>query len=182
MELVHSLPVPHPHLMGIPEIVLAASLVVVFIVTNWMKSHKKISDQTFRKIATWTQVVGGTLFSILSWEASRNGLINMEHAFERATHYLGLGFTQLLIAVVIIGLGIGAYRFKRRNKKWYGIVEVIIGVLSAVVVARSLAPNGLDLAKWSTLAGCSYVIARGLGNRKEAAKDAEKALSASPSL
>jgi hypothetical protein len=43
--------------------------------------------------------------------------------------------------------------------------------LSAVIVARSLGPDKLDLVKWSTLAGCAYVIARGLGSYDEAKKE-----------
>jgi hypothetical protein len=99
-----------------------------------------------------------------------------ERAIQRIMSYLGLGNTQLLIASVIIGLGFVAFWFKLWNKKWYGNVEIAVGILSAVVVARSLGPNRLDLAKWSTLAGCAYIIARGLGNRDDAKKEAEKLL------
>jgi 4-hydroxybenzoate polyprenyltransferase len=89
----------------------------------------------------------------------------LANAFNWVLNKLGLQFTQLLIAFLIMGIGTGAYFFKRKNQKWYGIVEILIGFLSAVVVAGSLLPHKLDLAKWATLAGSAYVVARGLENR-----------------
>jgi hypothetical protein len=77
---------------------------------------------------------------------------------------LGLQLTQLLIASLVTGLGIGAYKFKSFNQKWYGVVEVGVGFLSAVFVAGTLTPGKLELAKWATLGGAAYVVQRGLGN------------------
>jgi len=78
---------------------------------------------------------------------------------------VGLRATQLLIAFIIVGIGVGAYNFKRKNQKWYGTLEVLVGFFSAVFVAGSMAPHTIDLAKWATLAGSAYVVARGLENR-----------------
>lgn len=92
----------------------------------------------------------------------RQGLTRV---FDWLLSELGLQVTQLLIAGFVAIAGITAYWFKRKNQKWYGMVEIGVGVLSAVFVAGTLTPHKLDLARWSTLAGSAYVIARGLENR-----------------
>jgi hypothetical protein len=160
-------------LMKILEAVLAVLVVVAFAIATWLKSHNKISDTQSHAAVGITQLVGGLLYAILSWQASSHGVTRMEHLFERVLNYLGLELTQFAIAVLIIGLGFAASWYKRKNKKWYGNIEIFVGMSSALVVARSLGPNAFDLAKWSTLAGCSYVIARGLGDHKEGMRDAK---------
>jgi hypothetical protein len=54
-------------------------------------------------------------------------------------------------------------------------VEVVVGFLSALFVAGTLAPGRLDLAKWATLAGTAYVVARGLENFKKGKKKPDTA-------
>ena len=81
---------------------------------------------------------------------------------------LGIQNTQIIIGVAAIVVGVLAYQFKRRNQKWYGVVEVAVGALSALAVAANISPGKLELAKWSTLAGSAYVIARGLSNYVDA--------------
>ena len=104
---------------------------------------------------------------------------NVRRVFSWLITKLGLELTQFLIALTVTAIGVAAFSFKRKNKKWYGNVEVIVGILSAFFVARSMGPNKFDLAKWSTLAGCAYVIARGLGNRDDALKEGQNRLTPS---
>jgi hypothetical protein len=79
--------------------------------------------------------------------------------------------TQLLIAAGVTAGGGLAHLFKTKNKKWYGIVEMVIDFFSAIFVSGTLVPGQLELAKWSTLAGAAYVIARGLGNRADGERE-----------
>ncbi len=132
----------------------------------WQKGRTERSENLKNTLRVVIVIVGSSL-------QPATGRITsiVQHAFEWVMQVLGLQLTQLLIAAAITAVGIGAHKFKQANKKWYGTVEVVVGFVSAVVVAKSLGPNTLDLAKWSTLAGCAYVIARGLGNRADAKKE-----------
>lgn len=72
--------------------------------------------------------------------------------------------TQFIIWLGICAVGLVAHYFKRMSQRWYGMVEVIIGVASAFSIAIGLAPDRISLAQWSSLVGCAYVIARGMNN------------------
>jgi hypothetical protein len=165
------------------ELIWAIFFLVGFLIIFRLKAEGKISEKVFRIAVTVLQGVGAIISTVYASDASKNFYRMMEHAFEWVVHKVGLELTQLLVAAAITGIGVSAYWFKVKTKKWYGRVEVIVGFLSAVFVAGSLGPNKLDLAKWSTLAGCAYVIARGLGNYYDAKKEEiEKALAAQKAI
>jgi hypothetical protein len=109
------------------------------------------------------------------------GQWQMETWVEWLIGKLGPQLTQVIFSGIVALLGLAAY-FKSKNQKWYGIVEIMVGLFSTVVVAGTVAPNRLDLAKWTTLAGSAYVIARGLGNHADDKKKliAARAVSAHP--
>jgi hypothetical protein len=162
--------------MNLPQILQTGVIIfgVLSVVLNYIHIIRKPSDRKFQIIFLASMVATAILSFMYVILVPAAGLPEMERDLGRVMAYLGLQVTQLLIAAIIITLGIGAFWFKLRNKKWYGIVEIIFGILSAAVVARGLGPNRLDLAKWSTLAGCAYIIARGLGNRDDALKESKK--------
>jgi hypothetical protein len=156
--------VAHISFTTLGQIVWAALLILGLAITFRLKSERKISVKTFDLLLHVNQVAGIVLSVVFAWEGYERGLRLVEHSFEWAMRTIGPTLTQLFIAAAITGIGVGAYKFKGKNRKWYGRVEVIVGFLSALAVVRSLGPDKLDLAKWSTLAGCAYVIARGLDN------------------
>jgi hypothetical protein len=107
----------------------------------------------------------------LGMEALRtNGdviLDNFRRFIELLIRRLGEEVFEVVVVLVVAAIGIGAYFFKKEQQKWYGIVEVIVGITTAGIVATSLRINRFDWGKWATLAGSAYVIARGLGNYRE---------------
>ena len=79
-----------------------------------------------------------------------------------------------MIAFFIIGAGTVAHWYKRRNQFRYGLVEIVFGSSSAFAIALGM-DSSLDFAKWASLVGAGYVIARGLGNRYDAIHKLAKA-------
>jgi hypothetical protein len=84
---------------------------------------------------------------------------------------LGLRPAQLVIASAVVAAGMCAYWFKRLNQRWYGIVEVLFGSISAISIASGLDPGQALFSRWAALAGCAYVVARGLNNYFESEKE-----------
>jgi hypothetical protein len=83
-----------------------------------------------------------------------------------------LWFRVTIAGIVVLALGYVAHWFKRKNQLWYGRVEVIFGLGSALSIAYA-AKSGFELSDhWATLAGCIYVVARGQNNQTEAATKA----------
>ena len=80
----------------------------------------------------------------------------------------GLYFTQAFAAVTVFVLGWFAYVFKRRNKLYYGYLEVFFGMLSAVMVVRSVNFAAIGLAQGVAVVASAYVVARGLTDCYEA--------------
>jgi hypothetical protein len=149
-----------------------ALLQVVSRVIRWYRYRRyslrrdPISANTLKEALLWI-VANGTVAALLALfqVGAPDIALKMGHIFGWVMQRLGVRFTHILVAVFVTALGTGAYLFKARNQKWYGMVEVGVGFLSALFVAGTLQPNHLDLAKWATLAGSAYVIARGLENR-----------------
>jgi hypothetical protein len=111
-------------------------------------------------------------FAILSWAGRHNNISDqfiqsVNTFFDWAARKLGLGFARIFVAVLTVIIGICAYAFKSRNQRCYGGVEIVVGFLTAYIVAGTLAPGNLELAKWATLSGAAYVIARGIGNYRD---------------
>jgi predicted membrane channel-forming protein YqfA (hemolysin III family) len=88
------------------------------------------------------------------------------------TDTLGLKVAQIIVAIVVIGLGVAAHKFKRRNQRLYGVCEIIFGSTSAIGIASGLSSTGVLFSRWAALAGCVYVVARGLNNCTEAREKA----------
>lgn len=81
---------------------------------------------------------------------------------------IGVYASRIVVSIAVIALGIGAHYFKRYSQLWYGAVEVIIGAASGISIAVGLRPNESMFSRWAALAGCVYVIARGLNNISDA--------------
>ena len=55
----------------------------------------------------------------------------------RLLAWLGVQVAHTLIAVGVVGLGYGAFKFKEAKKKWYGVVEVVFSAVSVVVALKT---------------------------------------------
>lgn len=77
--------------------------------------------------------------------------------------WLGVRVLHTFIAVGVVGVGYGAFKFKEAKKKWYGVVEVVFAGVSVVVALMTTKPDnrvGLVI----TVVGAMYVSSRGFGN------------------
>lgn len=125
-------------------------------------------DPYFWVIATPFLIFMGVLAAAGKYKYWSDKFIQSLNAFfGEINQALGLGATQFLIGVFVCALGIGAYLFKKASQKWYGNVEVVVGVVTALIVAGTFKAGTLELSKCATLAGSAYVIARGLENRSK---------------
>src|ERR1035441_2423442 len=78
-------------------------------------------------------------------------------------HFLGLKTVQFLVAITVLLLGGIAYGFKRFRQHTYGTGEIIFGVVASIVALDNLAVTNF-FPTLITLAGCVYVVARGVSN------------------
>lgn len=147
-------------------------LLVVLLLTQLMR--KRIRSD-IRGTITFMAIMFLVTGTIDAYIGTTDPDIVTDRVFGWLFHFLGAQLAQLLIAAIIAMLGTAAFRFKKKNKRAYGSVEIVFGFVSAVLVAQHISGTAQDLAKWSTLAGSAYVIARGLGNRDEAIRDQESA-------
>src|ERR1035441_8431312 len=76
---------------------------------------------------------------------------------EFAPHSCDLEFSVLI-------LGIGAFVFKKKSRKWYGLVEIIVAWFTAVSISTRIVQGQLDLTTVMSLAGTIYIVSRGLDN------------------
>jgi hypothetical protein len=136
-----------------------------FVVTWFTRKRYPINRRAIR-----AGLLGGLLFGVLIFVLvyGLEAIIQwVPRIFAVIVRTFGLKQAQCLTAAIVMVAGILAYYFKGASQRWYGAVEVVVGFLSALLVAGTLTPGHLELAKMSTLAGAAYLIARGLGNYRE---------------
>jgi len=81
----------------------------------------------------------------------------------RLLAWLGVQVVYTFMAVAVVGVGYGAFRFKEAKKKWYGVVEVAFSFVSVVVAFMTTKPeNRVGLV--ITIIGAIYISSRGFGN------------------
>lgn len=81
----------------------------------------------------------------------------------RLLAWLGVQVVHTFIAVSVVGIGYGAYKFKEASKKWYGVVEILFSAASVIVALKTTAPNN-RLGLVATIIAAMYVSSRGFGN------------------
>jgi hypothetical protein len=81
---------------------------------------------------------------------------------------IGPHLTQISIGTIVACIGFAAHWFKGKSQHWYGMVEVIFGIVSGFSIALNLSADHPWLPQGARLVGCAYVIARGMNNVSEA--------------
>lgn len=107
-------------------------------------------------------VVGLVMAAPVVWAFGQSSLLRVVAALPE-TLAIGAG----LVAVFIIGRRF--YAFRSRARRWYGVLEVVVGLVAAVDGirgVRALGVAGLTLGDGRTslltLAGAVYLVVRGL--------------------
>lgn len=140
----------------------------VFSVAAWILFFRrgKLPGDLF----LWAVLIPAFIFLGISQMAGEYGnwsgriieIVNL--CFDWAIGLIGVKLTDILIALLVAALGVGAHHLKMARRKWYGTIEMLIGIFTAFFVAGTLTVRDLELSKWTALAAAAYVIARGLGN------------------
>jgi len=68
------------------------------------------------------------------------------------------------LASLVIVLGCGAWYFKKTCQGWYGFVEVLFAFVAALSIVRDMNEKSEYFAHGASLAGCVYIVSRGLSN------------------
>jgi hypothetical protein len=89
-------------------------------------------------------------------------------AFLWLNRVIGKQLTALAMTTAVFAFGILAFEFKRESQYWYGLVEILFGGAYVYNITVNIQPGEQMFAKWATICGCVYVIARGLNNMQDA--------------
>jgi hypothetical protein len=103
----------------------------------------------------------------LRWLQNNGGYL-----IDKVVRTVGSGRVEVLVGMLVIGLGAGAYYFKRKRQWEYGSVEIIFSG-AATIVALANVDRHHFMNTLATLAGCVYVSARGYANMGDGWNDKE---------
>ena len=82
--------------------------------------------------------------------------------------WFGLEEIQVGAAIIAVLLGCGAHWFKQFDQLWFGNFEVLFGVATAFQSGRAFTRDSSAIEVWIALGASAYIVARGLGNRRDA--------------
>jgi hypothetical protein len=114
-------------------------------------------------------VAGIFFFDLYTYSEEPIRTLREETFLRQILGLFGIQEVQLGAAITAVLLGWGAHWFKRINRLWYGICEVLFGIAAAFESSKAFAQHGPALAAWIALGGSAYIVERGLNNRREAA-------------
>ena len=133
--------------------------------SNTLKEWEKYDDK-FRDTWGSVRIVSFVLavFGVAFW-LDKNG----DAILKWFVNELGIPKIQYIVGFLVLALGIGAYQYKKKYQRFYGLIEMVFGCVTGV-----LATKHVDLDKvfptLATLGGCVYVVARGSINFAEGPK------------
>jgi hypothetical protein len=88
--------------------------------------------------------------------------------------------TEIFVWLTLILLGYVAHWFKRFSLGYYGLLEVVVGLVGGSLAVAKLPLN--QAVTWLTMGGASYVVVRGVEHIQQALaiEDTEKAATPRP--
>jgi len=146
--LVHSAAM----LMGLP--------IYIFVNNRTTKLPKHWQQLIFAAFVIFWSIVN-TLF----WQQTR---LRTMHDIQSIAGFMNWGVFNLLAAVAVFAVGWLAYKGKKAHQFRYGVVEILVAVVTAMISA-----SGIDFARpdtftrVATIIGCVYIVSRGLENMEK---------------
>jgi hypothetical protein len=139
--------------------------VALYVVTR-DRLEKRVDGMPKR----WKQLIlsGITVIWVLGfslgWQSSRNDLFRIGHWLVQV---LGWGLFQWTVAGMVAAVGGLAYWFKSQNQFLYGLVELPVALATAMFSAGGISSNRESFSRVATIAGCVYIVSRGLENMEK---------------
>jgi succinate-acetate transporter protein len=152
---------------GLAIAVIGTVGLMVLPLRSWLKAWKP-----FTIVPLHAKMADFPLLKSLkscSWLATRMvlvywGIVALSWGFRAMLGWLNLRFIHVVLSVSVLILGIGAFIFKKKSRKWYGLVEIIVAWFTAVSISTRIVQGQLDLTTIMSLAGTIYIVSRGLDN------------------
>ena len=120
--------------------------------------RKEELRQIFREYGIdWLLVIAMMSFGSFGGHAIKDYSSRLYATVIRVVGFYG---TQFAIGAVVVALGGFAHWFKGKGQRWYGMVEIPFGTLSAFAIAFNLPRNHISLTQYASLIGSGYVVAR----------------------
>ena len=152
---------------GLAIAVIGTLGLMVLPIRSWLKAwkpftivpiHAKMADFPYLrslKNCSWLAI----RMALVYW-----GIVALSWGIRAMFSRLNLHLTHVILSVSVIILGIGAFAFKKKSRKWYGLVEIIVAWFTAVSISTRITQGQLDLTTVMSLAGTIYIVSRGLDN------------------
>lgn len=87
-------------------------------------------------------------------------------------NYFEIHRSALFVWLSLSLVGYAAHHFKQRSPGWYGVIEIVAGIVGGFVAVQRLPIE--DPGSWFALAASAYVMVRGAGNVDTGLKEEEK--------
>ena len=110
-------------------------------------------------------VIFWSIVNTLFWQQTRMRTVR---DIQMIAGFMNWGALNLLVAFGVLVFGWVAYEAKKANKFRYGVVEILVATVTAMISA-----SGIDAARpdtftrVATIIGCIYIVSRGLENMKD---------------
>ena len=130
-----------------------------------------LKNRTLNLPKQWQQLIFAVfvvLWSILNtlfWQQTRLRTIR---DIQSIGGFMNWGVFNLLAAFAVFAVGWIAYEGKKAHQFRYGVVEILVAVVTAMISA-----SGIDFARpdtftrVATIIGCVYIVSRGLENMEK---------------
>jgi uncharacterized membrane protein YeaQ/YmgE (transglycosylase-associated protein family) len=102
-----------------------------------------------------------------SWENQSGG-----GSILTGRNYFDIHRNALFVWMTLILIGYLAHKFKQRSLGYFGLVEILVGIVGGYVALERVTLD--QAASWFAVLASAYVVVRGAGNIAQAVKIDEK--------
>jgi hypothetical protein len=152
----------------IGAVLLELIAVAIYVVLR-AKLEKRVAgmNEHWRRFILSALTIVSAFGFALAWQSSRHDFLRMVHWL---AYVMGWGIFQVLVALIVAALGGLAYWFKSNHQFLYGLVELPVALGTAMISAGGITSNPDSFSRIATIAGCVYIVSRGLENMVKGAE------------
>jgi hypothetical protein len=159
-------------------VLLELLAVAVFVVLR-AKLEKRVAgmNETWRRFILLAITIVSAFGFALAWQSSRSDFLRIVHWLAAVMRW---GVFQGVVALVVAVLGGFAYWFKSEHQFVYGLVELPVALGTAMISAGGITSNPDSFSRIATIAGCVYIMSRGLENMVKGAEEKDEGARMTP--